>query len=210
MQRRSGPGGLLLLSLLALLLGGCLSNTQVVQIGMLGAPLSYLLAALTVHGLCGGWQWRAPQVSKRLSVLALPALGLLLLDLAYLMPLPTKELSQELKLFVSFSGVLIPLMALPLMGVLALVWRLWYALAPRSSLEGAALLGSALFFTPGVLLSHSLITDPHQASELTGLMLVFCLYGGMMGAPAVAVLLLVEAKLTRRSAEKSADPERLR
>ena len=89
-------------------------------------------------------------------------------------------------------------LALPLFLITGLLWRVWVVVSPGTSFEGSTLLGAALFFTPGVLLSHKLIADSRTAENLTELMFFFSFYYGAIGGMFMLGALRIESLLRAR------------
>lgn len=193
---RSGVGWLWLGPLL--LLAGCEDDMTWARLGMAGAPLAYGLALAPLLGLAKSWSFRPPALQPRRGILVVPALILAVAALVMISGLPPGERTSLFRLLFSKAWLVIAaLTAASLAGILALIWRLWFALAPRSSIEGAALLGSALFFLPGLLLVTGQLPNKSLQDQVIVTFVAVCLYG-MYPGPIVVFLLQGEAWLARR------------
>lgn len=173
-----------------LLLSGC---TKEIRFAMLGAPISYGICLYCLYEICRVWRSPERTILMRPLVLAGPALVLLFSSLLYVgtmsMPLRADGVHAAFWLIVCLAFWL----SLPLFMITGVLWRIWVVVSPRTSFEGSALVGAALFFTPGVLLSHKLITDSRTADHLTELMLVFSFYYGAIGGMIALAVLRVES-----------------
>lgn len=189
------------LSLLAaLLLSGCAETKAWFALGMLCAPLCYLLAAGLLVALRAAWSFRTPTPSARPAVLGAPAIVLLLGSLAILATLPVDAGRKLAGLVADQAWVLIVLLSTTtLVGLLGLIWRLWFAVKPTSSVEGSAVLGTALFYGPGLLLSLQLARADEAINAVFLLFIGVCLYGAAPGL-FVGLTLVLEALLRRRVA----------
>lgn len=197
LRTRNSLGHWLLLGLL-LTLSGCEDEVTWARLGMLYSSLSYGLALATVLGLAGRWSFRAPDMAKRVPVLAAPAVvlvGTALWMMATVPPGPRAELMRLLS--PNLALIIIMFTAAPLMGILSLIWRLWFAIAPRRSIEGTAIIGSALFFLPGLLLVGGMLPTRQAQEQVIVAFVVACLYGVYPG-PIVVMLLGFESWLARR------------
>lgn len=191
--------------LLAILgLSGCNEELTWARLGMLCAPLSYAFAVLVLVGLEGAWAFRGHAVAKRPRVLAAPAILLGLAGLWLLVTLSPPDRAAVLQVLwnrgwlmaAAFSGI-------PLAGLQALCFRLWFALKPRYSVEGSALLVTALFYAPGLAIASGLVTAQATIDAIVGTFIVGCIYGVFV-APVVFAILGLESTWAKRRAARQA------
>lgn len=192
----------LLLSAL-LFLPGCEDEVTWARLGMLYSPLSYGLGLATLLSLAKRWSFRAPEVARRPQILAAPAVVLGVAALAMLATLTAAERAGVFRLLApNLLMLIVMLTTAPLMGVLGLIWRLWFALDPRRSVEGTAILGSALFFLPGLLVIGGMLPDRQAQGNVIAMFVAACLFGAYIG-PIVLALLGLEAWLAQRRHERA-------
>lgn len=199
-MQRSVPRLLWLLAIFGL--SGCSEELTWARVGLLCAPLSYAFAVHVVLGFKKGWEFRGHTVAMRPRVLAAPAILLGLAGLWLLATLSPPDRAAVLAVIwkrgwlpvVFFSGML-------LAGLQALCFRLWFALKPEHSVEGSALLVSALFYAPGLAIASGLITDWKTIDAIVTTFVIGCVYG-VFGAPVVIAILSLENLWAKRRAAR--------
>lgn len=166
--------------LCVLLLSGCVETEAWFALGMVCAPLCYAIAAAALVGLSKLWSFRPPQPTRRLPVLVAPALVLgasaLVLYSTLHPAVRTKlhaQIADQTWLFVSI------LTSVTLVGLFGLIWRAWFAVAPESSVEGSAALGTAIFYGPGMLMGLQLAGREHTVDTLFVLFVGVTLWGSV-------------------------------
>lgn len=194
--------------LLVLVLSGCGVGRAAISMGMLVSPLAYLAAVALLWWIGHTWSFRQPAPSLRLPVLAIPA-GVLLLSSLLLLVLVGTDSGDIGRGHITEEGcLLILLVTVPaLFGLIGVLFRVWLVLDPASSIEGSALLGSMLFYAPGLILSLPLGWDNHTITNAVLLSTLVCLYASGLGM-LVAPILVIEA-LARRHLGRSADSSTL-
>ena len=189
--------------LLVLLLSGCGVGRAAISMGMLVSPLVYLVAVAMLWWIGQTWSFRQPAPSLRLPVLAIPAGGLLVSSLVLLVLLGTDAPNVGRGHITEEGCLLILIVTIPaLFGVMGVLFRMWLVLDPPSSVEGSALLGSLLFYAPGVVLSLPLGWSDHSIANAVILSTLVCLYASGLGL-LLAPILVLEA-LARRHLGRSA------
>lgn len=189
-----------LLLLLVLLAPGCDAKKDLIRLGMINAPLCYLLAVAILGLLRQIWRWREPDTLLRPGVLAIP---FLLLSLAVVASLGiawdgSRDSSNIITAAILFSPIIMPIVGGALCVPLLLIWRLWFALSPRDSFEGASLVATALFFAPGLLRLFDVVPTSKGFVENLGLL---CFYMSGVAVP-LMLILIVEAFIVKSNAAK--------
>lgn len=169
--------------LAALALAGCPSDSDIVRGCFPLAPVCYLLGLLFLRKLRAAWHERIPDTLFRPWVLLTPVVGLALLMLRG--ALATPSAFQHLFLPLAFVHVLIPLVGGGLWALTLLLWRGWFSRAPRTSFEGAALAGCALFFAPWLPVFYS--PQSRDFESLAYGILSFATFVGLGGVTALVL-----------------------
>lgn len=195
-----------LLALLLLLLGtglaGCESQTTLVRLGIFVAPLSTALMAIMLHGQALRFPIFVADAYRRPGVLAVPTIAMIISNIFLWVKLlstgqDTKHLLQILSN--GWFGLSLVLLA-GLYIITIVVWRIWLALSPRTSYEGANILGSMLFLAPGVLFSHGIYTQELQ--PVLQWLTIYNVYA-LFIFPVLAIAIVVEAWYRQRAQARS-------
>lgn len=174
------------------------------RLGMLCAPLAYAFAVLVVVGLEGAWAFRGHAVAKRPRVLAAPAILLGIAGLWLLAHLSPPDRAAVLDVFWKRGWLLVVMFCgIPLAGLQALCFRLWFALKPQHSVEGSALLVTALFYAPGLMIASELVTALKTVDAIVGTFIVGCIYGVFVAPVVLAILGLESTWAKRRAASRA-------
>ncbi len=195
---RRGRGWLLGLLLCLLLSGcpGCIDKKELVIMGMLNAPLSYLCAIAVLAAVRYSWSWREPDTRLRLAVLGIPFGFLLGVALQALSALSGSEKMKidVLTTALRFSIFIVPIIWGALCVPQLIFWRIFFAISPKGSFEWAAIVGTAVFFAPGLAGLFGLVP---LSTDFVGTLILICIFsfGGL--APLI-VLLGLESTLTKR------------
>jgi hypothetical protein len=184
----------------ALFLGGCDEKKDLIRLGILNAPFCYLAALAVLVAIRALWRWRAEDVNLRPGVLAIPFVGLLAAAVVSLTSLrqASKEMSDVIFAAIFLSPVIFPILAGALCVPLLFIWRLWFALSPKDSFEGAALVATALFFAPGLCGLFGLVPVTSDFVAMLSLLSFFM----ANGAIPLALILILEAYLSKGRAQK--------
>lgn len=196
-MRRSAA---LLALCLALCLSGCDEKKDLIRLGILNAPFCYLAALAVLVAIRALWRWRDEDSFLRPGVLALPFVGLSICAALSLTSLrdTSREMSDVIFAAIFLSPVIFPILAGALCVPLLFIWRLWFALSPKESFEGAALVATSLFFAPGLLGLFGAVRVTADFVASLSLLAFFM----ANGAIPLGLILILEAYITKGRAQK--------
>jgi hypothetical protein len=187
-----------LLLLLVTGLAGCISEKTLIRMGIFVAPISTIFLAFMLNSQAIKLPIFVANPYRRPWVLALPTITITASNLFLWIKITST--GQETKELLRLIGNIWPGVALLMsFGVLLIsivIWRIWLVFSPRTSYEGANILGSMLFFGPGILYAHGIYTkELHPVIEWLTIYNVYAVFA----FPVLMIAVSVEAWYRQRA-----------
>ena len=208
-QKRRAPSPPCLLALLLLIssLSGCVDKEAVIRLGVFTAPLSILLMSFTLYESAKRFPIFAANPYLRPWVLALPFIIASLIGvLLWIKINSTGEDTKKLSDWILGGGLLVSmLMFVGLETLTHVIWRIWLVFSPRTSYEGANILGPVLFFGPGILYAHGFYKK--ELYPVLEWLIIYNAYSFFI-FPVVMVLFRIEAWYRQRAQQRKSQETR--
>jgi hypothetical protein len=179
-------------------LAGCVSEKTLIRMGIFVAPLSTIMLAIMLNGHALRFPIFVADPYRRPWVLALPTIAITASNLFLWLQIKstgqdTKELTQLIGNI--WFGVSTLMMAGAYV-ITIIIWRIWLAFSPRTSYEGANILGPMLFFGPGVLYAHGIYTK--ELYQVIQWLTIYDVYA-VFAFPVFAIAVVAEAWYRQRA-----------